>query len=211
MQLDKNKIIFIICLALGVLGISLYVGLPAKQSEPVKVVAVEQSRSETSETAARSSTSSPTSVKVQISGAVVHPGVYEVDKGTRAEELIFQAGGFLPTADTDKVNRAKVLRDGAHIKVPYLKEARGVSTRGGSDSADTVHKSTASKNKKLLNINTATQEDLEKLPGIGPTLAQRIVDYRAQHGEIRDKQELLKVKGIGHNILNQISSKITLE
>lgn len=122
---------------------------------------------------------------VYVAGAVRHPGVVLLAEGDRVIDAIEAAGGPLPEADLEALNLAQAVQDGQKIAVP----AEGAAVRDAGAPAGEEGRKT--------NINTAGREELEKLPGIGPTLAQRIIDYREDKGGFRNVDELKKVSGIG--------------
>jgi competence protein ComEA len=133
-------------------------------------------------------------VRVSVQGAVATPGVYRLPAGSIVQDAIQAAGGFLPHADVSRINLAALLSDGQEIRVPLRTPTAqpGVS----SSATDSAH--------KKINLNTATLAELDSLPGIGPVLAQRIIDYREEHGPFQSVDELLNVKGIGPELLEKI-------
>jgi len=141
-------------------------------------------------------------IVVHIAGAVKNPGVYRLLEGSRVIDGIRSAGGALPSADLDKLNLASYLEDGAKIYVPE-KILPTQNINGNSE----VKKASNSGNKKI-NINTASKEELESLPGIGPSLAQRIIEYRESNGYFSSLDDLEKVKGIGPKKIEQIKDYI---
>lgn len=138
---------------------------------------------------------------VHVVGAVHRPGVYTFAPGARVVDAVRAAGGFAPGADSQAINLARPLVDGEQIVVPR----RGETTQGGA----TQGAHAAQQNGKL-NINTANAGDFDRLPGIGPVLAQRIVDYRTQHGPFRDIKDLMKVPGIGPKKFDSLASLVTV-
>jgi competence protein ComEA len=123
-------------------------------------------------------TATPGLLTVYVSGAVATPGVYALPDGSRVEAAVDAAGGLLPGAEANNINLAMLIEDGQQIVVPGI--------------TDTGHV-----NAGRVNINTATLTDLETLPGIGPTTAQAILDYRLQHGQFQVIQQIQNVSGIG--------------
>ena len=115
---------------------------------------------------------------VYVSGAVATPGVYTLPKGSRVEAAVQAAGGLLPGAEANNINLAMLVTDGQQINVPGI--------------VDTSHV-----NAGRVNINTATVDELDALPGIGPSAAQNIVNYRLQNGPFQVIQEIQNVPGIG--------------
>lgn len=130
-------------------------------------------------------------IKVYVTGAVVSPGVYTLPPDSRVEDAVEAAGGFMPDAAKEQVNLASLLWDGAQIHIPSII----VSNRAGGE---------------RVNINTASAEELATLPGIGPTTAQKIVEYRLQHGPFRTIQDIQNVPGIGPTTFAKIQDYITV-
>jgi len=134
-------------------------------------------------------------IVVEIAGAVSAPGVYTQREGDRVYQLIDAAGGLLPGADTSGLNQAALLVDGQRVTVPSL----AVTEEPG-----------ASPEPLLIDINTATVEEFDQLPGIGEVKAAAIVAYRNQHGPFRSVEELLFVDGISENLLEEIRPFLTV-
>ena len=146
---------------------------------------------------------------VQVSGAVVHPGRYLLPPDARAEEAILMAGGFLEDAASDRVNLARKLKDGVQIAVPFkkgnLSKTGAVRSSQGTDQGETKG---YSREIKRVNINTASQQELEQLPGIGPAMAQRIISQRNSL-PFQKVEDLLRVKGIGNSKLERLKEYIS--
>ncbi len=142
-------------------------------------------------------------IVVHITGQVVNQGIVKLAEGARVIDAIEAAGGTTPEADLSKINLAYVLEDGTKIYVPSVK-----------DEEDAEHTSstsiTTSNNNKILkvNINTATSSELEKLPGIGTSIANRIITYRKENGKFSKIEDLKNVSGIGEAKFNNIKSYI---
>jgi len=155
-------------------------------------------------------------IAVHVVGAVPRPGLYELAEGARVQDAIDAAGGLLAEASVDKLNLAALLEDGQQLVIPYL-DGRDVTTAEDGvelpSSEDTPPEATEvpleDVNGDLLNLNTATLEELESLPGIGPTLAQRIIDYRDQNG-FYAIEDILNVPGIGQSTFDEIKDLITV-
>lgn len=146
-------------------------------------------------------TASP--VTVHVTGAVNEPGVYQLPPGSRVEEAILAAGGALPEADISLINLAKLVEDGVQIWVPTLEE--NVTDLEGSEPLPTKRAP-----QDLININTASQSELESLPRIGPVIAAEIISYRQANGPFSSKEEIQEVKGIGPVTFQKISELITV-
>jgi competence protein ComEA len=151
-------------------------------------------------------------VVVFVTGAVHNPGLYSLPPGSRRQHAIHAAGGLLPEANETSLNLADLLKDGERIYValknPHLINPE-VSTN--LDSEFTFSPVGQSGNPQLININTAGQSELELLPGIGPALAGRIIQYRLENGYFGEIEEVLKVSGIGEKKFEQIQDLITVD
>ena len=149
----------------------------------------------------------PKPIQVYIAGAVKPPGVYYLPRESRMVDAIRVAGGFLDEgADIAAVNLAKVLVDADRIDIPGTSPfATPQLTIGG----DGLLVTPTPQKGALVNINTATQELLETLPGIGPTTAQAIIDYRFDNGPFATIDDLLKVPGIGPTTMDELRGLIT--
>lgn len=140
-------------------------------------------------------------VVVHVAGAVSSPGVYTLPADSRVDDAV-RAAGATADADLSQLNLAQKLADGQKITVPVA----GATPADGSSAATTAD----SDNGGLININTATQEELESLPSIGEVRAQAIITYREEHGGFRTTDELMEVSGIGEKIFADISPHITV-
>ncbi len=150
-----------------------------------------------------------TSIVVSVEGAVAHPGVYTLPRDARVNDAVVAAGGLSADADLSAINLAARLRDGQRLMVPSVSETSGDQARATDASPVPSHASATSQT-GLININTATVEELDALPGIGPAKAQAIVDYRTAHGPFRTVDELVLVDGISLAMLDRLRSLITV-
>jgi competence protein ComEA len=141
-------------------------------------------------------------VIVYISGAVLHPDVYQLPPDARVKDVVLAAGGLTEDAAAEQINLAERIADAQHIHIPSQNEA------AAAPAAEPAGASTASED-ALLNINTASAADIEDLPGIGPAFAQRIVEYRTANGPFQSVEDLQKVKGIGPALFEDIAPLIT--
>ena len=158
---------------------------------------------------------SPAPLMVHVNGAVAQPGVYTLPPGSRVQDAIEAAGGFLDEADEGSLNLAAVLEDGSQITAlfqqptqPPPSEPTAV-TRGESIPLSTPSRSPTPKGLKI-NINTATQGELESLPMIGPVLARQIIYYRTDHGPFKKIEDIVDVPGIGPKTFEVIKDLITV-
>jgi competence protein ComEA len=143
-------------------------------------------------------------------GEVVWPGSYLLNAGARVQEAIFAAHGPTPIADLNRVNLAAVLRDGDRVVIPRIIQPtypfRLVAPRT-PPAADYP----AGEPTPTVNVNTATEADLERLPGIGPVLARRIVQHREARGLFRRLDDLLEVEGIGPGLFRRLQPLVRLD
>jgi competence protein ComEA len=152
-----------------------------------------------------------TPIEVHVIGAVLRPGVYVFAEGSRVQDAITAAGGITTEADLNSLNLAAKLEDGQQLNVP------GGTGGAGQGPAPTAgfrvlpsSPATSTPAADLVNINTASAEELASLPGIGPTTAQRIVDYRTEHGPFARIQDVMNVAGIGPATFDNIQALITV-
>ena len=148
-----------------------------------------------------------------VSGWVRHPGVYRFKQGDRIVDALERAGGPKKGADLNALNLAAFLTDAQQILVTKMGEApSSVASPGSGTSSGTTTDGTGAPGPAggLINLNTATLDQLETLPGIGPSLGQRIIDYREQHGPFQSVEDLLEVSGIGEKRLADLQDQVTV-
>lgn len=142
-------------------------------------------------------------IVIDIKGAVKHPGVYEMHAGDRVSQAIEKAGGIGEKADETQVNLAELLQDGTVVYIPSEGEeeppqaGRRCCTKTGKEA--------------LVNINTATLEDLQNISGVGPSKAEAIIAYREENGRFQAIEDITKVSGIGEKSFEKIKSSITVK
>ncbi|EHB88252.1 hypothetical protein HMPREF0737_00931 [Rothia mucilaginosa M508] len=211
---------------------------PSASAESVQAVGAQQSTQSTAQPGASESAqggaSGEATVRVHVAGAVNNPGVYTLPAQGRTVDAIAAASGAAADADLDRVNLAGTLSDGVQIYVPHRGEtaapaqiqpnggtanagqgnaANGAAQNGGAQPqpARTLTASgSAQKGSTPVNINTATAEELQSLPRIGPAMAQRIIAWREAHGGFRSVDELDAVPGIGPSMLENLRPLVTV-
>lgn len=155
------------------------------------------------------------SITVYVTGAVNQPGVVSVAAGARVADAVNACGGLLPTADAEKINMAQAVKDGQQIRVPEKGAAKAAKNATATASSSDNGKARASTDSdadagELVNINTADEAELDKLPGVGPSTAQKIIEYRETEGQFASPEDIMKVKGIGKAKYEKMKDRITV-
>ena len=161
-------------------------------------------------------------IYVHVCGAVQHPGVYPMAEGTRVYEAVALAGGFLPEADEQWLNQAAVIGDAQKLYVYSKEETRQMeaeplrnSWTGGEEAAQNPGTAgdadvSLSDGGDLVDLNTASKEELMTLPGIGEAKAEAILQYRSEHGGFSCAEDLLQISGIKEGVFSRIKDRITV-
>jgi competence protein ComEA len=181
--------------AAGCLALLLFVGSKLL-AQPQTSAAVAPPAAPPTETAGTASTV----LVVDVVGAVRRPGLYRLQQGARIADAVSRAGGATPKADLALINLAAPLADGEQVVVPR----RGAAATGGLGSSGAPGATSTGP----VQLSTATLEQLDSLPGIGPVTAQKILDYRQKHGAFTSVDELDAVPGIGPARLDQLKDLV---
>ena len=147
-------------------------------------------------------------VIIHVAGAVKRPGIVKLKEGSRIEDAIKEAGGLLDNADISNINLAYVLEDGTKIKIPTIDEKSLTDSYIIEGIGEEDNNGETKKSK--ININTATLTELETLDGIGPSLAERIIEYREKTGKFKTIEDIKNVTGIGDNKYESIKNNIKI-
>jgi competence protein ComEA len=160
----------------------------------------------------------PQPVRVYVTGAVVQADVYVLPAGSIVKDALLAAGGATADADLERINLAVQLTDQQQVYVPYQgQESPPVPVVSDAPTPTEAALSGASRSgavdagTALVNVNTASADELDALPGIGPAYAQRIIDYRVQNGAYTSVEQLTEVRGIGPATLDKIRDLVTVE
>lgn len=202
MGILQRKLIIMILLVCGIMAYSFHSFWQKDSNEqelPTVTPASEHSPSATNSPAG--------DFVVYVCGAVNKPGVYKLPKGSRVVDAVTLAGGFAPGADAAKINLALRVKDEMQINIP---NTPNLAINGNPNPGGAAGSSATGNNSDKTNINTATAAELDKLPGIGPALAERIAQYRTANGPFNDVADIKKVSGIGEAKYNQFKDKISL-
>jgi competence protein ComEA len=143
---------------------------------------------------------------VHVTGAVRRPGVYRVPSWARLDAAIQRAGGATARADLQGVNLAAKVADGQQVIVPAQVPGGGATATAGEEAVPTSPGAVAGP----ISLNTATVEQLDQLEGIGPTTAQKILDWRKEHGGFRSVEDLQQISGIGPKRFESLKDKVRM-
>lgn len=186
MPMFKKSLLVLLLLALAVLGGTMYGYYLEQQTialDPAVRVPAEEKRT----------------VTVYVCGEVKQPKLVTLQEGQRVADAINAVGGVIETADIDRINMAALVEDGMQVRVPM----RIAAAEGHS-------KSTSKNAEGQINLNTATEKELQELPGIGPAMSARIVEYREEHGDFQNIEDVKQVRGIGNAKFEKMKDKVTI-
>ena len=215
-RLVKNKAVVAIAVVAAVLGCYFFF----IQSEPNHVEndpVFSELAQEDNDIPEEEVAKEPIVIKVDVKGAVRTPGVYMAEPGDRVIDVIAAAGDFTKKANLDKVNLAQVVEDQMVIYVPTIGEEDDAETVLSNLSTSTGEAAVASisgkgsSGKALVNLNTATQAELETLTGIGPSKAIAIIEYRETTGKYQQIEDLKNISGIGDKTFEKLKDSITVK
>jgi len=139
-------------------------------------------------------------IVVEIKGEIISPNIYWFKDGSIIEDLISEAGGLKPEADMSKINRAEKLKNHQSINIPNKNPVKGVAASSTTDE----------KASSIININTASEAELDTLPGVGPARAKDIISYREEKGGFNSIEDIKNIKGIGEASFEKLKDKITV-
>lgn len=221
MNAKYKKIIFLLLLLAGCAATSL---LSSDKEELAPAASFSSARVQGAG-GQRSGKAQGKTIRVQVSGAVLEPGIYDLPADSRAETAITAAGGLTEDADTERVNMVRKLRDGMLLQVPALKAGGGkkaeqrvagafgnTANAYGKNAADKrgASKVSAHGSAGRVRINSASASELQSLPGVGPALAQRIIAERSR-GRFASAEDLLRVSGIGKAKLEKMRAYVEVD
>ncbi len=150
---------------------------------------------------------------VHITGEVKKSGVVKIKEGSRIEDIIEAAGGLTENADITNVNLAFVVEDGMKIRIPSINEEKTDEDYITEDSGKGVIMTdeNTSTSSSIININTASESELEQLPGIGPSISSRIIEYRNKNGKFKSIEDIKNVTGVGDSKFEKIKDLIKVK
>ena len=188
MPMFKKSLLILLILALAVLGGTMY-GYYTEQ----QAIALDQGTTEKAV--------APRSIVVYVTGEVKKPGLVTLTEGQRVADAVNAVGGVIETADIDRINMAALLEDGMQVRVPE---------RIGGDVERPKNALTGKNAEGQINLNTASEKELQELPGIGPAMSTRIIEYRETNGAFQNIEDIKKVRGIGNAKFEKLKEKVTI-
>ena len=202
----KDKKLVICAIFIMIIGVGMYIY--KSNSDPITIEDNRESI-EMQETEDKNEKTAENVIIVHVAGAVKKPGIVKLKEGSRVEDAVNEAGGLEDNADISNINLAYILEDGIKIKIPTLDE-KELSDNSYiiEDIGDKVENSKSKKDK--ININTASESELETLEGIGASLAEKIVEYREKNGKFKNIEDIKNVTGIGDSKFEVIKNKINV-
>ncbi|MGX9291359.1 helix-hairpin-helix domain-containing protein [Bacillus sp. A015] len=186
------------------ISFSFLAGKGENRSEP-SVLKKNKESPVTLEEKQESEASEPSSIVVEVKGAVRKPGVYTFRSESRVEEAIKRAGGFTSKADTYEINQAAKLEDSMMIYVRKQGEAEKQTQTSAADMSSGIEKSQG------VNVNQADAAELQTINGIGPAKAEAIIAYREEHGEFEQIEDLRNISGFGEKTVERLKSQLTVK
>ncbi len=205
----KEKIILIIIVIFILLFIGYYIISKASNSDYISLETEENNIIE-EQTEEQENLQEESFIVVHITGAVKKQGVIELKEGSRISDAIESAGGATKEADLSKINLAYIVKDGQKIYVPN-KNDKEETNNITEDAGENVIKNDTTTKQEKVNINTASQTELETLNGIGPSTALKIINYRQQNGNFKQIEDIKNVPGIGDSKFEGIKENICVK
>lgn len=150
-------------------------------------------------------------IKIHIIGEVKMPGIYELESGSRIQDAIIAAGGETENAELDEVNLAYEIEDGQKICIPSIFQEVNAYIYNDSGKNVIIDNENELNSNAKVNINKASSEELQQINGVGPSLAEKIILYREQHGKFKSIEELKNVSGIGDKKYEVLEEYVTIK
>ena len=200
---QKRIIIVTLILVIGIIGYYIY----GRENNNIDIKEDEEILVKTEEKIKENNNGK---IVIHITGAVKNEGIVTLEENSRVADAVAQAGGLTEDADMSKINLAYILEDGMKITIPSKNDIEE-DTESEEFVENTIENTDKSESSKLVNINKATQTELETLPGIGPSIALKIISYRQENGKFLNIEDLKKVSGIGENKYENIKNYICVK
>lgn len=214
-KLSKSKIIFIVIIIICIFGIYYFFIKDddyLENNSNSNILISKEENSQKEENLLEMNENTESKIVIYVTGAVKKEGIYELEENSRIADCIEIAGGLNEDADINNINLAYILCDGMKIHIPRKNEnANEIQDNTkvyiSTESNNKENEKTNNKNTKV-NINTATQTELETLPGIGPSTALKIIEYRKENGKFNNIEDIKNVSGIGDSKFNKVKEFI---
>lgn len=209
MHFSKKQVVLttiLVCVILLLLGVYVFQGRVTSDQEFSLEPAEEQAGLNVKDKQKVQATSQQTTVLVDVKGAVKSPGVYELAMGSRIRDAIRLSGGITDEGDKNAVNLALKLQDEMVVYVPKIGESESVAIP-----SNTSPGTSSNIENPLINLNTATSEELQQLDGVGPAKASAIISYREENGPFQKIEDLMNVSGIGQKSFDKLKESIRVQ
>lgn len=186
------------------------------QNDEITIENIAEEQENKTEILQENNSTTEENIVIYITGEIKKEGIYELPENSRIADAIEKAGGINEQADLTQINLAYKLQDGMRIYIPKkaeLNQENNIKTEDKTETiitkGDTKETENTQTNKKI-NINKATQAELETLPGIGTSTAEKIIKYRTENGNFKKKEDIMNVSGIGENKYQKIKDLINV-
>ncbi len=211
-KLTKNQLIILVVIGgLIVLAIGYYIYKTTEENSYQQIEEI----SEEINTQTETNVENEVEIVVHIAGQIKNPGIIKIAEGARIADIIEQAGGLTQEADITDINLAYIVEDGQKIIIPSIEEQKNKEKELGEKETEIIQQSTESLDTKssttMININKANSEELQQLQGIGESTANKIIEYRKEHGEFKQIEDIKNVSGIGENKYEKIKNNIKVK
>lgn len=210
----KKVVIIVVAIVIAILGYYLFFvqSEPKQEATNSLFTEMDQAQQEKESEKKEEGSEVPVVIKVDVKGAVRNPGVFIAKPGDRVIDLIASAGDFTKEADLNKVNLAQLVEDQMVIYVPRMgEEDVELPASASNGGAVAVSGSTEASDGTKVNLNTATQTELETLTGIGPAKAMAIIEYRETTGKFQQIEDLKNISGFGDKTFEKLQDSITVK
>lgn len=215
-KLNKNIIVytFMIIFAVGIYYLFIRDKDYIESNSNLNILEINKENTEIEDNLSNTKENIEEKIVIYITGAVKNEGIYDMKKNSRIADSIEKAGGLTEEANIENINLAYILEDGMKIHIPKKNENINEIedyTNAYLSKENTISESSKNiNNDEKININTATQTELETLPGIGPSTALRIIEYRKENGKFNSIEDIKKISGIGDRKFSQIKDLIKI-
>jgi len=203
---EKIIVLIIIAVLLTIFSWKIY----NQEKSTITIIPADENETQNENISVKEDLNEETICIIHVAGAVKTPGVYQLSSDKRIVDAVKNAGGGLENADFDSINLAARIFDGQKIFIPFIPEnIEGFTHKNETPIKESIQYNRSYSN-NLLNLNQVTSKDLENLPGIGPVLAQSILEYRTNNGFFKNIEDIMDVPGIGEKRFESIKEYITV-